>query len=179
MQRHHQRQALQDHGEDQQGAGGALQALAGASDQRCDQQVGQAGEGQVQGVRLLQPGQGVGAQAGNDGQQQGGRARQEVDGFQYAQRFHLGNQQTQTIASGHDDGEAERDGARVFRSDRTARDRLGEQVRELPRRGGYLTVKAAGAQLRRAAERYWACGDVAGMRAVRGTGPAPRDCFRL
>ncbi|MNE40991.1 hypothetical protein D3C80_1350390 [compost metagenome] len=57
--------------------------------------------------------------------------------------------------------------------------RARQTMHELPWRGGYLTVKAAGAQLRRGAERCRAWEEVAGMLAVRGTGPAPRDCFRL
>ncbi|MNI78881.1 hypothetical protein D3C73_1352960 [compost metagenome] len=63
-----QGQGLQDHGHHQQGAGQVLQLLAGAAvvqrHDRCQQQVEQAEQGQVDRLRLLQEGCCVVFQAG-------------------------------------------------------------------------------------------------------------------
>ena len=79
-------QALQCHGGNQQGRAEALQQLAIALPMRqlrCQQQVEQAQQGQVDGVGLLQIRNRFGAQGGNKGQQQGGNARQQMDDFQH------------------------------------------------------------------------------------------------
>ena len=81
-QRRQQDENLQDHGQGDQRRYQALQLLyplAGGG----EQQGGQAEQGQVDGIGILQVGDGIGAQRRREGQHEGGNARQQVDDFQH------------------------------------------------------------------------------------------------
>ncbi|MCY1546108.1 hypothetical protein D9M68_820860 [compost metagenome] len=83
-QRGKQNQCLHGDSCDDQSGNQCLQRMLCAFvDDRCQQQAGQAQQCQVDGIRLLQVGQGFGTQAWNKGQQEGGDARQEMDDFQH------------------------------------------------------------------------------------------------
>ncbi|MBV2131516.1 hypothetical protein KRX52_01745 [Pseudomonas sp. MAP12] len=72
-----------------------------------------------------------------------------MDGFQYAQRIHLGNQQILNRGFPADGGNAEGKGRQMmaYRSAGQRLAGLGGNGLERIRRGGYLTVKASYSQL--------------------------------
>ena len=85
-----QDQDLQDHGQHDQGGGEALQGRGVFQvAARGEQEAGQTEQCQVDGIALLQVGQGITTQTRDQGQQECGDARHEMDDLQHGYGFTL------------------------------------------------------------------------------------------